>query len=186
MMPHQTRSDETPWRSRFSRHTLAMLATGTVVAVALATIFDGLRLAIGQEANADLERGGYFLFGLGAILLTLCLFPLVVREPLVPMATETAPEVGDTAPEVGETPPDENRRQIRLVVICLALIVTFIVLLPWVGFAIANGILLVGYLRAVSHYRWIIAIVSGCAMDAVFVALFVATRVPMPAGVLFG
>lgn len=181
MEPPQTRSGKTPLRGRLSHHHLATLATGTVVALALATIFEGLRLAIGQEANADVVRGGYFLFGLGAILLALCLVPLVVRffrEPLAPLATATTPEVGETA-------PGENQRQIRLVAICLALICAFIVLLPWVGFALSTGILLVGYLRAVSHYRWITAVGAGCAIDAAFVALFIAARVPMPAGVLF-
>lgn len=183
--------DESSARSRISIDALAWVATGTVAAVALATILDGLRLAIGQESNQDLERGGYFLAGLGSVLLALCAYPVLVRKPLTPPTPEpsleatVAPDVAEAGPEANETAIDGTRPRMRLVAVCLALIIAFIWLLPWVGFASANGVLLVGYLRAVSRYRWITAILAGCAIDAVFVALFVATRVPMPSGVLF-
>lgn len=167
-----------------SLNVLAWLATGTVAAVGLATVFDGLRLALGQESNPDLERGGYFLLGLGAILLALCLYAVLVRKPLTPKTTEATPEATTADPEAIVAASDEDQPQVRLVAICLALIVAFIVLLPWVGFAVANAIFLVGYLRAISKYRWITAIVAGCAIDAVFVALFAASRVPMPTGVI--
>jgi len=189
--PTGLQDDEASARSLMPIDVLAWVATGTIAAVALATIFDGLRLARGQESNPDVERGGYFLLGLGAILIALCAYPVLVRKPLTPTRTEPSLEAEagqeptEAGPEPNEAGTDPNQPRMRRVAACLALIVAFIVLLPWVGFALANAILLVGYLSAVSRFRWITAIVAGCAIDAVFVALFVMSRVPMPTGVIF-
>jgi hypothetical protein len=161
-----------------------------LLVIALLTIIDGLRIVMsGQQAGQD-SQSGFFILALGVAF---TLFIIIsspfgqIRRQLQKHPTPTPEEM--TAPdEIGadtQTEPatEETPRYMRQVLTAIALIVVWALALPWIGFAITNGLFLTAFMILVGRRKILSSVLLGLIIGIVTAMGFSALGVVLPQGI---
>lgn len=154
-----------PWARGQSLLFLVLAAVGAT---------ESLRLILGGGTTETRGSGWYLLVVTGLVVAGVFARPERSATPARGMHEETSRE------------EPHGSRHTRDAVIFFAAASGFAWALPWVGFAVANGLFVAAYLVWVDHRRWWFAIVAAAVTDAVLVVGMHLLRVSLPAGVGFG
>ncbi len=152
----------------------ARLLPLTLLTVSAVAVGEGLRLVVGSTTAVTSVAPGVYVCAVGVVLAA-----ATVVGMLRPV-TNTDPDDGATEATLE---PDDELRQRRKVWRLLAMMVVYAVALPWVGFALTNGLFTVAYLWWIAGYPVIRSLVYGVIIDAALVAFFTQVGVLLPPGV---
>lgn len=145
--------------------------------VALLTVFDGLRIVVGGD-----QASGVFVLVIGSCLAVFT----ILSTPFGSLShaneqSEQADEEPVAASEFdGEEQPATYTKQ---VLTAIALMVGWAIVLPWLGFAISNGIFLVAFMILVGRRNILSSLLIGAAVGAATSVGFSALGVVLPQGI---
>jgi hypothetical protein len=125
---------------------------------------ESLRLILGGRTS-EARAGGWYLLMVSALIAVGAL----ARADRVPASKEEEPE---------------RKGHAREAVVFFVATFVFAWALPWVGFAVANGLFVAAYLRWVDHRRWWHAVLIAAVVDAFLVIGLKLIDVVLPTGVL--
>lgn len=141
-------------------------------ASATAGLTESMRLILTGDTS-EARAGGWYLLMVSALVAVGAL----ARPDRV---TAKPPALVDPAP--GDDP--EKRSYAREAVTFFAATVVFAWALPWVGFAVANGLFVAAYLVWIDRRRWWRAVLIAVLVDACLVVGLRLIDVALPRGVL--
>jgi len=110
-------------------------------------------------------------------------FPVIVSVILIVASLLTVAEgwQGDRDEQV-ELPQGADRKRLLLMV---ALMIGYVVLLPWLGQAITSSLFFLLLLRLLSKMSWLSVVIYALLMSAALYFIFIyLLKIPMPAGFL--
>ncbi|ALV40841.1 hypothetical protein AU252_06410 [Pseudarthrobacter sulfonivorans] len=177
-----------------------------LLAIALLTIADGLRIVTSGQDN----QSGFFILAIG---LCFALFIIIgsplartrrppqgpsplAGEEMVPISqtdprAEVLPEgpfplAGGEMPLVSHTDPQAEEQRagyMKQVLIAVALIIVWALALPWIGFAISNGLFLIAFMILVGRRKVLSSVLLGAVIGAGTAFGFSALGVVLPQGI---
>lgn len=167
-----------------------------LVAVALVALGDGVVLLVHAAWTGPASAAGWFVGGTGLVLAILT--GLAVREDVVggdrsvmtQLAEVIVSEEEDAGRDVGDRfqadaeplPPREAR---RVLIVSAALMIAWMVAMPWVGFGAATALMCAAFILLVARRRIWVALVAGVLIGVGLAILFTLSGVILPTGALW-
>lgn len=171
-------------------------AYALVSAVALVALGDGILLVVQAGGVGTKGAAGWFVGGVGLALAVLLV--LAIREDVrggrESVVTELANVIVSEEEGAGrdveerfqtELPPLPVHEALRNLVITGALIVAWMLALPWVGFGLVTTLVCAGFIVLVARRRWWVALVAGVAIGGGLALIFSLAGVLLPTGALW-
>lgn len=158
-----------PWSLQIGCAVLAIVGAG-----------ESLRLILGG-ATPEARWGGWYLLVVSA-LVAVGVLARPEGATAAPPAAAAALDPGAPEPASDEHPERMNHGRAAVIFFIAAFI--FAWALPWVGFAVANGLFVAAYLVWVDRRRWYVAIGIAVLVDAGLVGGLHFLDVFLPTGVL--
>jgi hypothetical protein len=152
-----------------------------LLAIALLTIADGLRIV---TSGLD-SQSGFFILAIG---LCFALF-IIISSPLGRirrLPQERSSPASDEMPPVSQTDFQAEEQPVgymKQVLIAVALIIVWALALPWIGFAISNGIFLIAFMILVGRRKALSSVLLGAVIGAGTAFGFSALGVVLPQGI---
>ncbi|MGC5075580.1 tripartite tricarboxylate transporter TctB family protein [Agrococcus sp. DT81.2] len=165
-------------------------------AAALIALGNGLLLIVQAAGVGPESAAGWFVGAAGLALLALVALAVrqdrrFVAESVVTSIAQVIVAEEEAAgrdveerfqTELPSLPPREIA---RVLLITGALVVAWIVLLPWIGFALATALFCTCYVIVVARRKWWVGVIAGVAIGGALALLFALVGVLVPAGALW-
>lgn len=167
-----------------------------LAAVGLVALADGAVLVAQAAWTGPKSAAGWFIGVTGAVLVLLVALSLRqdahgAGESVVSgLATEIIHEEEDAGRAVDdrigiEAEPLPTAEVTRNLLVAGALILGWVVLVQWIGFALVTGLFCLGFIHLVARRRLWVALAVGVAIAAGLTALFELAGVLLPVGALW-
>lgn len=167
-----------------------------IVLFALVAVGNGGIIVSSAEGLGDKAAAGWFIGIIGLVLIVLA--GLGFREDLrggrvsvmSELATTIVAEEEAAGREVGdhfqaELPLHAPRKITQLLLLSAALLIGWMVALPWIGFGAATGLFCLLFMRWMSRTSWLTTLITAVAVGAGLAALFTLVGVILPTGALW-
>ncbi|MCP9002066.1 tripartite tricarboxylate transporter TctB family protein [Pseudarthrobacter sp. RMG13] len=155
-----------------------------LLAIALLTIADGLRIVTSGQDN----QSGFFILAIGLcfVLFIIISSPLarIGRPRRLPQGTSAL--AGEEIMPIPQTDPaaeEQPAGYMKQVLIAVALIIVWALALPWIGFAISNGLFLIAFMILVGRRKILSSVLLGAVIGAGTAFGFSALGVVLPQGI---
>lgn len=163
---------------------------------ALVALGNGAVIVSAAKGMGDKAAAGWFIGIIGLVLIVLA--GLGFREDLrggrvsvmSELATTIIAEEEAAGREVGdhfqaELPLHSPRKITHLLLLTTALLIGWMVALPWIGFGAATGIFCLLFMRWMSRTSWLTTLITAVAVGAGLAILFTLVGVILPTGALW-
>ncbi len=171
-------------------------AYALMFAVTLLALGDAMVLLAQADGVGTKGAAGWFLGGVGLVLAVLLV--LAIREDVrggresvvTELANVIVTEEEDAGRDVSERfqtelPPLPVRESVRNLAITGALIVVWMLAIPWLGFGVITGLVCMAFIALVARRRWWVALIAGAAIGVGLDLIFTLSGVLLPTGAIW-
>jgi hypothetical protein len=171
-------------------------AYALLIGVALIALGNGGLLIVQASGTGPESAAGWFV-GVAGLALAL-LVAAAIRQDRRFVAQSVVTSIANTIvaeeEEAGrdveqrfqvDLPLLPQRQLLRVLLLVAALIIAWMLLLPWLGFGVATGLFCFVYVALVARRRWWVALVAGAVIGGCLALLFKAVGVLVPTGALW-